>query len=125
VNKKILFIIGLVVIFICPSSSEKFTPYWILEAATPLRSQPKAQSEVKAHLRTGDEFYSSKRSGDWVYMGVDQENGALRGWLPATMISESRVDRVFLLKQIRQAKSTADSIPWLARIVSLQPERLT
>jgi hypothetical protein len=55
-------------------------------------------------------------------MGVDQENGALRGWLPATMISESRVDRVFLLKQIRQAKSTADSIPWLARIVSLQPE---
>lgn len=107
---------------VVPSGAEDPKRYWILEAATPLRSQPKAQSEVKTQLRTGTGFYSSKQSADWVNMGVDHEKSALSGWVPSSMVSESEVDRSSLLKGLRQAKSTAESIPWLERILSMQPE---
>jgi hypothetical protein len=117
---KLLMASGIVFAGLGSPSAEESKTYWVVENTAPVRTQPKPQAPIKFNLRIGARIYAEKESEGWLYH-KNHNSPEFSGWVQAASVIESEVDSAYIIRQIAQAKTFADSLRWCERMVAFKP----
>lgn len=105
--------------------SDEVKYYYVHSDVANIRNTPSRDGSIIARLRISTGFYSSRDSGEWIFVDSAQKNYSqlpIQGWINASSCTDKRVDSKYIERGLKESKTFSDTLMWCERMVALQPD---